>query len=149
MLILFFTAIWALDTGAYFSGRAFGKTGFHAFSPKKTLEGAIGGTAAVMVLLVLCHWLFLSRGLFFNKIVQWQLASFDNYMFSSYYGPVMLGLIIAAAGQAGDLLESALKRDLKIKDSGSILPGHGGIYDRFDSVFLSAPLCFYFFIFYK
>lgn len=119
-------AIWALDTGAYFSGRFFGRRPFHRFSPKKTFEGAIGGTVSAMAVTT-ASWklgfiVFATRA----ETAGWAWAA-------------GLGLVIALAGQAGDLFESGLKRDWGVKDSSSLLPGHGGFYDRFDSLLLAAP----------
>lgn len=143
LVLALFTAVWALDTGAYFSGRLLGKHGFHSFSPKKTLEGAIGGTLSVIFLFLIYYRLIDCRCLFYTKLLNWSIIADNFRFFASAIGPVGLALTVSFLGQAGDLLESAVKRDLKIKDSSNILPGHGGIYDRFDSIFLAAPVYFY------
>ena len=111
--------IWAADTGAYFFGKAFGRTKLFArISPGKTWEGWLGGT-------LLCLGVGYVLSLF--------LQDLDL--------PHWLGVatIVAVFGVLGDLVESMLKRSLQVKDSGSLLPGHGGILDRFDSLLMVVP----------
>ncbi len=109
------------DSGAYFVGRAFGKHKLiPKVSPKKTVEGAIGG----LVFSALTGVLFC---IFFMK----QLSPIWGFI---------TALIVGAAGQVGDLAESALKRTANVKDSGSLLPGHGGMLDRIDSLLFGVPL---------
>jgi phosphatidate cytidylyltransferase len=111
--------IWASDTGAYFAGRKFGKNKlFFRISPKKTWEGSIGGT-----LLALLFAYVLS--LYFQDLLLWQW--------------LCIAVIIVITGTYGDLVESLFKRSIRIKDSGSAIPGHGGFLDRFDSLLLSSP----------
>jgi phosphatidate cytidylyltransferase len=107
--------IWANDTGAYFTGSFFGKRKlWPTISPNKTLEGSLGGILlGLLVSIVL--------GLLCPQL--WGIGK-----------SLLLGLLISVVGQLGDLVESAIKRSTGVKDSGSILPGHGGILDRFDSV---------------
>ncbi|MFC1509896.1 phosphatidate cytidylyltransferase, partial [Candidatus Omnitrophota bacterium] len=94
---------------------------FPSVSPKKTLEGFIGGIVGVLMLSV--------------------IAGF--YTDTSYrFHTIALSLLIALAGQAGDLSESLIKRDLGVKDSSNIIPGHGGVLDRFDSLFFAAPVVY-------
>lgn len=113
---------WAADTGAYFAGRAFGNTPlFPRVSPKKTWEGAVGGALAVVLVLGIIKLIALPH-------MGWGHV-------------VALGLIGDAAGVIGDLVESALKRASGVKDSGWLLPGHGGILDRVDSLLFTAPVC--------
>lgn len=116
----FFFIIWASDTGAYFAGRSFGKHKLaERLSPKKTVEGFIGGIiASALVAFILSHY---NSTLGINA---W----------------IVCGILLAVAGTAGDLFESMLKRQLGVKDSGTILPGHGGILDRFDSTYFAAPV---------
>jgi phosphatidate cytidylyltransferase len=110
---------WGSDTAAYFVGRKFGKTKLAPrISPKKTLEGSAGGLAA-SVLGALAMSFFLPG-----------LSPIDA---------IALGILAGAAGQAGDLLVSVLKRSSGVKDSGGILPGHGGILDRVDALAFTAP----------
>ncbi len=119
----------ACDTGAYFVGRALGRYPlFPRVSPKKTWAGAIGGV-------------------FFAALGGW-IAS---QTFASYLDPkvaVGLGVVAAIAGITGDLVESLMKRDARVKDTASIIPGHGGTLDRFDSFLFVVPLIYYFHKFY-
>ncbi|ANQ50078.1 phosphatidate cytidylyltransferase [Flammeovirga yaeyamensis] len=111
--------LWANDSGAYFSGKTFGRRKlFERISPKKTWEGSIGGAAlAVTVSLVFSH--------FYTSLEAWRW--------------VTIAIIIVVTGTYGDLVESLFKRSMSIKDSGTTLPGHGGFLDRFDGLLLSAP----------
>ena len=114
---------WAVDTGAYFSGLFWGEKKLSPnISPNKTIEGAIGG-------LIMCLLVVILYSIIFN-------------LFSIYI--IILDLFLGPAAVLGDLFESALKRDLQVKDSGDIIPGHGGILDRFDSLLFSMPLSYYF-----
>lgn len=124
ILIGFFLILWANDTGAYLLGRKFGKTPlFPRISPKKTWEGTIGG--------VLMGLLFgYINGLIFDKL------SILNWM--------GVAILVVIFGSLGDLVESLFKRSLDIKDSGKLLPGHGGVLDRFDGIFIAAPLIYTF-----
>lgn len=120
LVFFLFLIIWAGDIFAYFTGRAIGRTPFfQSVSPKKTAEGAVGGLAGSLLAGALYARLFISS-------LSW---------------PMIIGLCVwvAAAGQMGDLAESAFKRGAGVKDSGSILPGHGGLLDRIDSVLFGAP----------
>ena len=120
MLLLLLAATWLGDTGAYFTGRALGRHKMaRRLSPKKTWEGFIGGLLAAMGGAMLLAWLLLPG---FSLL---QAAS--------------LGAVIDIAGVLGDLAESMLKRSFGVKDSGRIMPGHGGILDRIDSILFSAP----------
>jgi len=118
-LVFILLVIWIFDTASYFAGRAFGKHPFFPeISPKKTVEGFIGGIAAVIVAGV-------TAGLWI-----------DRFLLGHFF---VLSLLIALSGQIGDLAESIVKRELNAKDSSNIIPGHGGILDRFDSLFFAAP----------
>ena len=124
IIIGFFLLIWANDTGAYLTGITFGRTRlFERISPKKTWEGFLGG----VILAVLTAWL-LSGWLGVVTRIQW----------------IAISVIISIAGTYGDLIESMLKRSTGVKDSGNILPGHGGFLDRFDSAIISFPLVYLF-----
>ena len=118
----FIIVIWATDTAAYFVGRRFGRHKLSLrVSPGKTWEGSLGGTAAgVLVGLVMGMLAHIPAG-----------------------QGILLGLVISVAGQVGDLVESNLKRYSGVKDSGSVLPGHGGMLDRFDSALVALPLAYY------
>lgn len=113
--------IWTNDTFAYLTGKFFGKTKlFERISPKKTWEGTIGGIAFTILLGFLL----------------------GNYVYENITFWVVSSIIIALGAIFGDLIESMLKRSLNIKDSGSILPGHGGILDRFDATLFTIPFFF-------
>lgn len=111
--------LWANDTGAYFAGRFLGRRKlFERVSPKKTWEGFFGGAiTSLIVALILTKY--------FNNLLSWQ-----------WYG---IAVIIFTTGTLGDLVESLFKRSIAIKDSGSMIPGHGGFLDRFDGLLLSMP----------
>jgi phosphatidate cytidylyltransferase len=128
LLLLFVLVItWVGDTAAYFVGRAIGKHPFAPhLSPKKTWEGAVASfVASVAVGLMFGRWIFTTVPL-----------------------PHLLAMAAVGnvAGQVGDLLESAYKRSAGIKDSGSILPGHGGVLDRIDALILAIPVVWYYWI---
>ncbi len=124
LTILTFLCIWAADIGAYIVGKTFGKTRLSEISPKKTVEGAIFGiTASVIVGVVGAYYLHLPK-----------------FPFTG----IALGLVIGIASLLGDLTESMLKRDAGVKDSGQLIPGHGGILDRTDSYIFTVPLVYYF-----
>lgn len=114
-------SIWINDTMAYLVGSFIGKTPFSKISPKKTWEGTIGGIILCMVVITLAGY-FIPVA----KTVHWQ-----HWLY--------LAAICAVFGTAGDLLESKLKRVAGIKDSGNMMPGHGGFLDRFDSLLVATP----------
>jgi phosphatidate cytidylyltransferase len=124
IIIGFFILIWANDTGAYLTGMTFGRHKLmERISPKKTWEGFFGGMAiAALVAWFLSGW----------------LGVVDNYHW------IAIAVIITVTGTYGDLVESMLKRSTGVKDSGTILPGHGGFLDRFDSAILSFPVVYLF-----
>ena len=120
-VFLLVAVVWALDTSAYFVGRAWGfRRLWPRVSPKKTWEGALGGTVGALTAGVLLTYLL------------------GHSVTMGFWAALAGGL----AGQAGDLVESAVKRYAGVKDSGYLIPGHGGILDRFDSLMLAAP-CVY------
>lgn len=119
-----FLMIWVNDTGAYLVGVNFGKNRlFERISPKKSWEGSIGGGIATLLVAWLCS--YFSQDL---SLILW----------------LSVGLIVAVVGGLGDLVESLFKRSIQVKDSGTILPGHGGILDRFDAILIVAPVVFVF-----
>ena len=121
-----FIAAWGSDTGAYLAGKLFGR---HKLTPKlspnKTIEGAIGGVVFAVLIAVV-----------YNFIVR---EFFNQQIFVITLIMVVCGAVVS---QFGDLTASAIKRFAKIKDYGSIIPGHGGILDRFDSIILAAPVIY-------
>lgn len=122
--ILTFLCIWAADIGSYTFGKFFGKTRLSDISPRKTVEGAVFGIVASVAVA--------TTGSHFLHFPHWLITG------------VTLGLIIGIASLLGDLTESLLKRDAGVKDSGQLIPGHGGILDRTDSYIFTAPLVYYF-----
>lgn len=119
---------WASDTGAYFAGRALGRRKLiPSVSPGKTVAGAVGA----LVVTVLVSWLY-SRHV---------LRPHAQLAFSPI-GAIVFGLVVSVAAQVGDLVESLLKREAGVKDSSRIIPGHGGVLDRFDSLFFVLPIAY-------
>lgn len=119
---LLFLLVWAADIGAYFAGRAFGRHKLAPnVSPGKTVEGALGGFALSMAMLALAPWVFAGTP------VPWLSL-------------IVLAAVVAAASIVGDLTESLFKRIRGLKDSGTLLPGHGGVLDRVDSILAAAPV---------
>ncbi|KRM96415.1 CDP-diglyceride synthetase [Liquorilactobacillus aquaticus DSM 21051] len=121
VLFLILFVVWATDSGAYMVGRKFGKNKLAPhISPNKTWEGTIGGSVIALIVGAVFTY-------FFPQVYSW--------------GTMLLVILLASvAGQLGDLVESALKRYYGVKDSGKILPGHGGILDRFDSLLVVLPI---------
>jgi len=118
--------LWASDTGAYFAGRALGRHKlFERHSPKKTWEGSAGGTV-----LALAVAFVLARYYTVLPLTDW----------------LAMAVIIVVTGTWGDLVESMFKRSIRIKDSGSLLPGHGGVLDRFDGLLVSVPFVLFYFL---
>jgi phosphatidate cytidylyltransferase len=116
--------IWASDTGAYFSGKYLGRNKlFERISPKKTVEGLVGGSILALAMAYVLS------------------IYFPNFTLSKW---LIIAVIIIVTGTLGDLVESMFKRSLTFKDSGSILPGHGGFLDRFDGLYISAPFVFFY-----
>ena len=126
-----FIVIWILDTGAYAVGVRLGKNKLaSAVSPKKTVEGAVGGVVTGTLSAGLFGFLFLKN---------------DFTVFES----LAIGFCISIISQFSDLAESVLKRDVGVKDSADLLPGHGGMLDRFDSFLFTAPLLYYYLTIFK
>ncbi len=124
-VLTIFATIWICDTVAYFGGKIFGKHKlFERVSPNKTWEGAISGFISAIAFVVAAKYLVL------------------DYL--SVENAVVIGVIVGVFGQLGDLAESKLKRDAGVKDSSTLIPGHGGVLDRFDSVLFVAPIVFLF-----
>ncbi len=127
LIFMLFLIIWLGDTFAYYIGSLVGKHKIApSISPNKSIEGALGGLAGSLGGVLLAYYWFspqipIAKG-------------------------VVLGLFSGIAGQIGDLCESMIKRNLKVKDSGFLIPGHGGILDRLDSVLFSAPVFYYLYL---
>jgi len=130
----FLILLWSSDTFAYLTGRAFGKTPLAPkISPKKTWEGSIGGAICTIGISFILY-----------KTMGQGQSSFNSLGFFTLFQWVGLAVIIMIFGTFGDLIESKFKRVLGVKDSGNILPGHGGILDRFDSLLFAAPFAYLF-----
>ncbi|MBI2302237.1 MAG: phosphatidate cytidylyltransferase [Armatimonadetes bacterium] len=120
LLLFTFFATWATDTGAYFVGKNLGVTKLTPASPNKTLEGTVGGIVCALLVALVGGWL-LEVGLGFAFLA---------------------GLLVGVTAQVGDLAKSVLKRDLGTKDFGDLIPGHGGVLDRLDSLMMTVPLVY-------
>ncbi len=127
LLIGFFIIIWGNDTFAYLSGMAFGKHKlFERISPKKTWEGTIGGGVFAVIAAIVLSFIY---------------KDFNAFEWMGF------ALTIIIFGTFGDLFESLIKRTIGLKDSGNIMPGHGGILDRFDSILIAAPFAYLYIVF--
>jgi phosphatidate cytidylyltransferase len=123
-IVGFFLVLWANDTGAYITGVSFGRHRLlERISPKKTWEGYLGGLALAI-------------------FAAWLLGDWFGVMKKSHW--MGIAVIVSVAGTLGDLFESLLKRSVGVKDSGSVMPGHGGFLDRFDSALFAFPLGYLF-----
>ncbi len=127
LISLFFLIVFAGDTGAYYTGRALGKHKLAPrISPGKTIEGMIGGLIANVLAVVIAHFTF------FPELV---LAT-----------AIPLSLLMGGLGVIGDLCESMLKRGSQVKDAAQLIPGHGGVLDRLDSILFNAPVLYYYYV---
>ncbi|BDU49671.1 phosphatidate cytidylyltransferase [Haliovirga abyssi] len=124
-ILTIFLLIWASDSAAYFIGVKYGKHKIMPkVSPKKSVEGSIAGIIAPILSMILLKYVF------FNEL--------------SFLHIILIGALVGIFGEFGDLSESLLKREFEIKDSGTILLGHGGIWDRFDSLIFAIPVLYYY-----
>ncbi len=115
--------VWLGDTGAYYVGKQFGKHKLSPrISPKKTIEGLIGGISASIIAAVVIHYTFFPKFPLLHAVIA--------------------GVLLSIAGVIGDLAESMWKRSAAVKDSGTLIPGHGGFLDRFDSILFTAPILY-------
>jgi phosphatidate cytidylyltransferase len=122
-IVSIFASIWMCDTAAYFGGSIFGRHAlFERVSPKKTWEGSAFGFIAALLTMIIAR------------------ATVLDYL--RLQDALVIGGIVGVFGQLGDLVESRFKRDAGVKDSSSLIPGHGGVYDRFDSLVFVAPIVY-------
>ena len=130
LLLVPVLATWASDTGAYAVGRTIGRHKLiPSVSPGKTVEGAVGGVvASVLVSWALSHWILRPAT---HLDFRWR-----------YAGVILFGVLVSAAAQIGDIAESLLKRDAGVKDSSKLIPGHGGVLDRVDSLLFVFPVSY-------
>ena len=123
LIISIFASIWICDSAAFFGGTSLGKHKlFPRVSPNKSWEGAIFGLLFAVIAMVISKVIIID--------------------FLSWLDVIIIGIIVGIIGQIGDLIESLFKRDAGVKDSSALIPGHGGIFDRFDSLLYSAPAVF-------
>lgn len=121
LLLFILFLIWATDSGAYFIGRAFGKHKlWPVISPNKTIEGAVGGVILAVITAI--------------------IFTIFNPLTITGFTLIVIAVVISITGQLGDLVQSGFKRYYNVKDSGNILPGHGGVLDRLDSMIFVMPL---------
>ena len=124
LVMLTLICTWACDSGAYFTGRFLGKTKIAPnLSPNKTFEGSLGGLAGSVIAGLITGWLIIGL---------------------PWYHALALGSLLGVLCQLGDLSESAIKREIGVKDFGNIMPGHGGMLDRLDSLLFSGPMVYYY-----
>ena len=122
-IVSIFASIWMCDTAAYFGGLTFGRHKlFERVSPKKSWEGSAFGFVAALLTMIIAR------------------ATVLDYL--RLQDAVVIGVIVGVFGQLGDLVESRFKRDAGVKDSSTLIPGHGGVYDRFDSLVFVAPIVY-------
>lgn len=129
IVIFIFILIWSCDTAAYFGGRLIGKHRLSTISPKKTWEGSVTGFIFTIIISLLIYFIFPDK---FNL-----------------KDAVTTGIIIGIFSQVGDLFESLIKRYCGVKDSSDIIPGHGGILDRFDSLLFVTPVIYAYYFYFK
>ena len=123
LIFFLLLVVWLGDSGAYYFGKAFGKHKLSpVISPKKTIEGMAGGILVSIVTAIVIHFTF-----------------FPNF---PLHHAIIAGVILSFSGVVGDLAESMWKRSAAVKDSGTLLPGHGGFLDRFDSILFTAPILY-------
>jgi phosphatidate cytidylyltransferase len=131
-LVLYaFLVTWSCDTGAYLTGRLFGRTRpWATISPRKTLEGAMGGLLFAVIAAQIGAATFLRAG-GGTPLLTWPHA-------------LAIGVLVGICGQVGDFVESLFKRDAASGDSSDLIPGHGGVLDRFDSLYFGAPIVYHY-----
>ena len=123
LIFFLLLVVWLGDAGAYYCGKNFGRHKMSPrISPKKTVEGGIGGALTSVITAVVCHFTFFKSFPLLHAIIA--------------------GVLLSITGMIGDLAESMWKRSAAVKDSGTLLPGHGGFLDRFDSIFYTAPILY-------
>lgn len=127
LVFLLLLVVWLGDAGAYYVGRQFGRHKLSPrISPKKTIEGGIGGILTAILTAIVVHYTFFPEFPLVHAIAA--------------------GVILSLAGVVGDLAESMWKRSAAVKDSGTLIPGHGGFLDRFDSIFFTAPILYVYWV---
>ena len=128
-ILMIFVLIWVCDIFAYFGGKLFGRNKLSDISPNKTIEGSFAGLIFTLIFGIIIHFIFPMKISFMDAAIS--------------------ALIIGLFGQVGDLFESSIKRYCEVKDSSDIIPGHGGFFDRFDSLLFTSPLLYIYFFYIK
>jgi phosphatidate cytidylyltransferase len=146
--VLFFST-WVGDGAAYIVGRKIGKRKLiPRISPNKTVEGAVAGLATTLLAVVALKTVEFREPLSYYIRINGSQLDFKELMPGfSYLDAIILGFLISAFGQIGDLSESLIKRDAGVKDSGGIFPGHGGALDVIDSLIFTGPVMYYYWFF--
>lgn len=123
LIFFLLLVVWLGDAGAYYCGKTFGKHKMSPrISPKKTIEGGVGGVVTAIITAVVVHFTFFKTFPLLHAVIA--------------------GVVLSVTGMIGDLAESMWKRSAAVKDSGTLIPGHGGFLDRFDSIFYTAPILY-------
>jgi phosphatidate cytidylyltransferase len=136
LVVFLLCVVWAGDIAAMYVGRAWGRRKLApALSPNKTWEGAMGSVAGSLLVTGALLWLG-------AQLSQWNYAKL-SFSDAVWWYWLLLAVVVNVAAQVGDLAESALKRSAGVKDSGTLLPGHGGVLDRIDALLLAAPVLWY------
>ena len=136
LVVFLLFVVWAGDIAALYVGRAWGRHKLApSLSPNKTWEGAIGSVAGSLLVTGLLFWLA-------TQLSQWNFAKL-SFADEIWWYWLVMAVVVNVAAQVGDLAESALKRSAGVKDSGNLLPGHGGMLDRVDALLLAAPALWY------
>ena len=141
LLLFLFCLIWACDTFAYILGILFGKHKFSKISPNKSIEGLIGGFIGVLAICTSFEHIYYYLSLVLSRYIRY--IPVRIHIFDLDFKAIIFSIIITALAVLGDLFESKLKREFGVKDSGTILLGHGGFLDRFDSTLFVLPIAFY------
>jgi phosphatidate cytidylyltransferase len=133
LVVFLLFVVWAGDITALYTGRLWGKSKMApAISPNKTWVGAIGSVVGSVLVTVGLYWLSL-------QLLQWNFTKL-SFADEAWWYWLLVAVLVNIAAQVGDLAESALKRSAGVKDSGSLLPGHGGVLDRIDALLIAAPV---------
>ena len=136
LLLFLCLCVWSGDIAALYIGKRFGRRKLSSLSPNKTWEGSIASVVASVIFgmgLVVAGELLSRHGSNFTKL----------HTTEPWWQSLLLAIVLNIAAQLGDLLESAIKRGANVKDSGTLLPGHGGVLDRIDALLLAAPVCWF------
>ena len=136
LVVFLFCVVWSGDIAAMYVGRAWGRRKLAPhLSPNKTWEGAVGSVAGSLLVTGVLLWLG-------SQLSQWNYAKL-SFSDGVWWYWLLLAVVVNVSAQVGDLAESALKRSAGVKDSGTLLPGHGGVLDRIDALLLAAPVLWY------